>query len=139
MADIDSVSSCGPQAKAQPPPPMAHAPMPMGVRYMSLLPNCLVCMSVSYDSEGTGRRPVLLDRDRNEGLALDAADGRYYRGIAAGESRWHRHIELIESRFDQAREFNISLHASDGDRDGVRQRLRGRDQLSGRSCRGGGA
>src|SRR2546430_2450497 len=42
MAEMDSSSSCGPQANAHPPPPMAHAPTPMGVRFKSLLPSCLV-------------------------------------------------------------------------------------------------
>src|SRR5262249_15461290 len=42
IAAIDSLSSCGPHAKAQPPPPMAHAPMPMGVICKSLLPRFLV-------------------------------------------------------------------------------------------------
>src|ERR1700674_4091425 len=45
MAVIDSVSSCGPQAKAQPPPPMAHAPIPIGEIIIPLLPSCLVCIS----------------------------------------------------------------------------------------------
>src|SRR5262245_42806132 len=45
MAAIDSSSSCGPQAKAQPLPPIAHAPMPMGVSSMSLLPRRFFCIS----------------------------------------------------------------------------------------------
>ena len=31
MAAMDSLSSWGPQANSQSPPPMAHAPKPMGV------------------------------------------------------------------------------------------------------------
>ena len=33
MAAIDSSSSCGPQANAHPPPPIAQAPTPMGVKF----------------------------------------------------------------------------------------------------------
>src|SRR5438874_1240891 len=45
MAAMESSSSCGPHANAQPAPPMAHAPTPMGVMFKSLLPSCLVCIS----------------------------------------------------------------------------------------------
>src|SRR4051794_16704410 len=45
MAAIDSLSSCAPQAKAHPPPPIAHAPTPMGVSSMSLLPRRFFCIS----------------------------------------------------------------------------------------------
>ena len=41
MAAMDALSSCGPQAKAQLPPPMAHAPNPIGVSHISELPSCL--------------------------------------------------------------------------------------------------
>ena len=42
MAEIDSSSSCGPQPNAHPPPPIAQAPTPRGVRFKSLFPSCLV-------------------------------------------------------------------------------------------------
>ena len=39
MAAMESLSSCGPQAYCQSPPPMAQAPKPMGVRCRSELPS----------------------------------------------------------------------------------------------------
>src|SRR4051794_20431004 len=50
MAAIDSLSSCGPQAKAHPPPPMAHAPTPMRVIIMSEFPSRFVSMRDSRSS-----------------------------------------------------------------------------------------
>src|ERR1700686_576450 len=44
MAAMDSWSSCGPQANAHPPPPIAQAPIPRGVIPRSLLPSFLFCM-----------------------------------------------------------------------------------------------
>src|SRR5689334_2668447 len=44
MAAMESTSSCGPQANAQPLPPMAHAPMPIGVIFRSLLPSRFSCI-----------------------------------------------------------------------------------------------
>src|SRR6267378_3802910 len=38
MAAREAVSSCGPQPKDQPPPPMAQAPKPMVVIFNSLVP-----------------------------------------------------------------------------------------------------
>jgi hypothetical protein len=35
MAAMESLSSCGPQEKAQSPPPTAHAPKPTGVSHIS--------------------------------------------------------------------------------------------------------
>src|ERR1035437_10386792 len=45
MAEIDWSPSCGPQANAHPPPPIAHAPTPIGVKSISLLPSCVFCIS----------------------------------------------------------------------------------------------
>src|SRR4029078_7265543 len=41
-----SASSCEPHANAHPPPPMAHAPNPIGVTCGSALPSRGVCMAV---------------------------------------------------------------------------------------------
>src|ERR1039458_1810245 len=45
MAAIDCSSSCGPHANAHPPPPIAHAPTPIGVNSISLLPSRFFCIS----------------------------------------------------------------------------------------------
>src|ERR1039457_5376807 len=45
MAAIDCPSSCGPHANAHPPPPIAHAPTPIGVKSISLLPSRFFCIS----------------------------------------------------------------------------------------------
>src|SRR5579875_3528334 len=46
MAASESLSSCEPQAYCQLPPPIAQAPKPIGVRWRSELPSCLVWLSV---------------------------------------------------------------------------------------------
>src|SRR5258708_7037644 len=59
IAAMESLSSCGPHAKAQSPPPMAHAPKPMGVRWRSELPSCflfIVALDVWVRSEATTMR-----------------------------------------------------------------------------------
>src|SRR5438270_8354146 len=53
MAAIESRSSWAPQANSQPPPPIAHAPKPIGVMCRSEVPSCLVSMSAV--SLGLGR------------------------------------------------------------------------------------
>src|SRR6185437_5603172 len=60
MAPTESLSSCGPQAKGRPPPPMAQAPTPIGVICKSLFPSFLVCMwSVLVNHNGTfGEAPL---------------------------------------------------------------------------------
>ena len=40
IAAIESLSSCGPQANDHPPPPIAHAPTPTRVMFMSVVPSC---------------------------------------------------------------------------------------------------
>src|ERR1700687_6441733 len=45
---MDSSSSCGPQPNAHPPPPIAQAPMPMGVICRSLEPSFLVCIKNDF-------------------------------------------------------------------------------------------
>src|ERR1039458_7054793 len=45
MAAIDCSSSRGPHANAHPPPPIAHAPTPIGVNSISLLPSRFFCIS----------------------------------------------------------------------------------------------
>src|ERR1700722_20408614 len=47
MASTDSWSSCAPQANCHPPPPMAHAPTPMGVISRSLAPSLFFCIPLS--------------------------------------------------------------------------------------------
>src|SRR5271169_5276576 len=47
MAAMESLSFCGPQLQVHPLPPIAHAPMPIGVIDRSLLPNRLVSISAS--------------------------------------------------------------------------------------------
>src|SRR5690242_14558069 len=66
MAAMDSSSSCGPQANAQPPPPMAQAPMPMGVMSRSLLPSRFFCISstianasVLFEEVEVAEKPLL--------------------------------------------------------------------------------
>jgi hypothetical protein len=39
---MEALSSCGPQEKAQLPPPTAHAPKPIGVSHISELPSCSI-------------------------------------------------------------------------------------------------
>ena len=58
MAAIDSSSSCGPQANAQPPPPIAHAPTPIGVNSISLLPKPFL-LHLFYNNR---RWPIPQDR-----------------------------------------------------------------------------
>src|ERR1700722_3315728 len=41
---MESLSSCAPQAKAHPPPPMAQAPKPTGVIIKSEFPSLRVCI-----------------------------------------------------------------------------------------------
>src|ERR1700678_2795806 len=48
MAFTDSLSSCAPQANCHPPPPMAHAPTPIGVISKSLAPSLRFCISISW-------------------------------------------------------------------------------------------
>src|SRR5258707_8853139 len=45
LAAMESVSSWAPQAHAQPPPPIAHAPKPIGVMCRSEFPSLLVFIS----------------------------------------------------------------------------------------------
>src|SRR5712671_2987022 len=45
MAEIESLSSCGPQPNCQPPPPRAQAPKPTGVMWISEFPSLRVCMT----------------------------------------------------------------------------------------------
>jgi hypothetical protein len=55
IAATDSASSCGPQPNFHPPPPMAHAPMPMGVNSISLFPRrFLVIVLSNYDNPPMG-------------------------------------------------------------------------------------
>src|SRR5947209_1069199 len=54
MAEMDASSSCGPQANAQPPPPMAQAPIPIGVSSRSLLPSRFFCISSTITDDGEG-------------------------------------------------------------------------------------
>src|SRR5262245_31593472 len=57
MAATLSASSCAPHANAHPPPPMAHAPKPIGVMERSEFPSRRFCMSFSYDD---GMQPIVL-------------------------------------------------------------------------------
>src|ERR1700730_2495438 len=53
IAAMESLSSCGPHAKAQSPPPMAHAPKPMGESWRSELPSCFLSIFDSMRRERT--------------------------------------------------------------------------------------
>src|ERR1035441_1200013 len=53
---MDSSSSCGPQANAHPPPPIAHAPTPIGVNSRSLLPSRFFCISTYNNGVGQSRK-----------------------------------------------------------------------------------
>src|SRR5215470_2526046 len=48
IAPRESLSFCGPHPNVQPPPPIAHAPMPIGVIFISLLPSLRVSISVFH-------------------------------------------------------------------------------------------
>src|SRR5258708_2694350 len=48
MAAMESLSSCGPQANSQPPPPMAHVPSPIGVISISLFPSLRFSMTTPF-------------------------------------------------------------------------------------------
>src|SRR6516164_85492 len=63
MAGMEPASSCGPMLPCQPLPPIAHAPMPIGVMWRSLLPSFRVCMTV-------GRAQIV----RESRASSDAAD-----------------------------------------------------------------
>src|SRR5271163_4202739 len=47
MAGTESLSFCGPMLPAQPPPPMAQAPMPIGLMRRSLFPSGRCSMRTS--------------------------------------------------------------------------------------------
>src|SRR5450432_3921811 len=62
MAATESLSSCGPHEKDQSPPPIAHAPKPMGVRSRSELPSFLVSMVTSMLQQGVWMNCLVLSR-----------------------------------------------------------------------------
>src|SRR5450756_1907998 len=70
MAEIDSPSSCGPHANAHPAPPIAHAPTPIGVNSISLLPSRFFCISstITKLTHPAGTRAVVIGSGPN-GLA----------------------------------------------------------------------
>src|SRR5580704_17799817 len=75
MAAMDSSSSCGPQAKAHPPPPMAHAPTPIGVNSISLLPSRFICIFSTLSKVGRVGYALALW----SGFSLPALGGRVSR------------------------------------------------------------
>src|SRR5438309_10504388 len=107
MAATESLSSWAPQAKAHPPPPMAHAPNPTGVMCRSELPSRRVCMTASQLAVGlaTGDAYMALyaahrinQRGRahaptsGTGPAAESRRGRRVgRGHAGGAPRGHLH------------------------------------------------
>src|SRR5688500_8356959 len=87
MARMASSSSDGPQPKAQPPPPMAHAPNPTRVISGPALPSLSVGIDAIFSAppgDGTTAGPRVVTR----GPALDAI--RLPAGPASGERREHR-------------------------------------------------
>src|SRR5271154_3682993 len=80
MAAIESLSSCGPQEKAQSPPPMAHAPKPMGERCRSELPSCFLFIpgldaGVALKLRGS-RQPLDEDLDQLvNGASIEVPEG----------------------------------------------------------------
>src|ERR1700730_6921778 len=57
IACTDSLSSWAPQPKAHPLPPIAQAPTPIGVSFISLLPSCFVCIPIRIDDSPGGTMP----------------------------------------------------------------------------------
>src|ERR1017187_170965 len=51
MAGIESLSFCGPMLPFQPPPPIAHAPIPIGVMRRSLFPKQEISMYLLWSAE----------------------------------------------------------------------------------------
>jgi len=70
--------------------------------------------------QGTGRRPVLLNREGNAGLCLHAADSGHYHGIAAWQASRDCHVELIESGSSQPGELDSRRDTANGDLNGIR-------------------
>src|SRR5882724_5438420 len=76
MAAMESLSSWAPQANSQPPPPIAHAPKPIGVMFRSEVPSCLVSMiSVSVVYLGFSPLPLSQQQGRR-GRCVEARLGR---------------------------------------------------------------
>src|SRR5450756_743338 len=70
MAEMESSSSWGPQANAHPPPPIAHAPTPIGVNSISLLPSRFfrISSTITKLTNPAGTRAVVIGSGPN-GLA----------------------------------------------------------------------
>src|SRR4051794_26585953 len=117
MAAIDSSSSWGPQAKAQPPPPIAHAPTPMAVRSMSLLPRRFFSISSTITNvDAHGEQNGGSDRFGSERIGgRDPAGARGLRG-AGGRSGGDDRRRHTVGRIDAAgvRPRRVLGRASDG-------------------------
>src|ERR1041385_5457767 len=110
MAAIDSSSSCGPQANCHPPPPMAQAPIPMGVSSRSLFPSRFLRISFtiaeSPPAAPRSRATLLAMRSAAAllifaALAAAQAPGRVKRTVTDAEvRRVHRSAILIDTHND---------------------------------------
>src|SRR3712207_8748225 len=97
MAPTASSSSCGPHAAAQPPPPIAQAPKPMGVISIPVLPNLAVCKVASYlgfevlriSGSHVGKTPYP-HPSKNQNLIHSEHHSQQHRKKQRGEARRRR-------------------------------------------------
>src|SRR5580700_3380624 len=92
MAATDSLSSCAPHANCQSPPPMAHAPTPIGVISRSLAPSRFLVMTYILPVFETGT----LDSSAGDSGGGPAGGGVAGAGIAVDDSRdrFRKYLEI---------------------------------------------